>query len=109
MIQTDYKSLVQMLNTSNYMTLCDVHYYTYTQLKFDDRCTLHLVCTQSGTSHCTTVSHGSVCRDQSHEQFTSQTDSHNNFRPLCKKGMYQFLADFHFLQDQANFSQTDLF
>ena len=30
-------------------------------------------------------------------------------RLLCKKGIYRFLADFHYLQDWANFWQTDLF
>ena len=33
----------------------------------------------------------------------------SNWRPFCKKGVYRFLADFHFLQDWANFWQTDLF
>ena len=33
----------------------------------------------------------------------------SNWRPLCKKGVYRFLANFHFFQDQANFWQTDLF
>ena len=28
---------------------------------------------------------------------------------LCKKGLYQILADFHFLQDRASIWQTDLF
>ena len=32
-----------------------------------------------------------------------------NLRALYKKGIYQFLTDFQFLQDQANFWQTDLF
>ena len=32
-----------------------------------------------------------------------------NWRPSCKKGVYRILADFHFLQDRANFWQTDLF
>ena len=32
----------------------------------------------------------------------------NNWRPWCKKGVYRILADFHFLQDRANFWQTDL-
>ena len=31
------------------------------------------------------------------------------WRPSCKKGVYRFLANFHFFQDQANFSQTDFF
>ena len=33
----------------------------------------------------------------------------NIWRPSCKKGVYRILADFHFLQDRANFWQTDLF
>ena len=33
----------------------------------------------------------------------------NNWRPSRKKGVYRILADFHFLQDRANFWQTDLF
>ena len=33
----------------------------------------------------------------------------NNWRASCKKGVYRILADFHFLQDRANFWQTDLF
>ena len=32
-----------------------------------------------------------------------------NGRPSCKKGVYRILADFHFLQDRANFWQTELF
>ena len=32
-----------------------------------------------------------------------------NWRASCKKGVYRILADFHFLQDRANFWQTDLF
>ena len=30
-------------------------------------------------------------------------------RASCKKGVYRILAGFHFLQDRANFWQTDLF
>ena len=33
----------------------------------------------------------------------------HNWRLSCKKGVYRILADFHFLQDRANFWQTDLF
>ena len=32
-----------------------------------------------------------------------------NWRAWCKKGVYWILADFHFLQDRANFWETDLF
>ena len=38
--------------------------------------------------------------------FTSS--GQDNWRPSCKKGVYRILADFHFLQDRANFWQTDL-
>ena len=34
---------------------------------------------------------------------------YTNWRPSCKKGVYRILADFQFLQDRANFWQTDLF
>ena len=43
------------------------------------------------------------CQDPQH------VDCMQKWRPSCKKGVYQFLADFHFLQDRANFWQTDLF
>ena len=33
----------------------------------------------------------------------------SNWRASCKKGVYRILSDFHFLQDWANFWQTDLF
>ena len=40
---------------------------------------------------------------------TSKGKQKHNWRPWCKKGVYRFLADFHFFKDRANFSQTDLF
>ena len=33
----------------------------------------------------------------------------SNWRASCKEGIYRILAEIHFLQDQANFWQTDLF
>ena len=39
--------------------------------------------------------------------------SHENLRPIeglrAKRAFIAFLADFHFLQDRADFWQTDLF
>ena len=41
---------------------------------------------------------------------TRQTNSHARIEGLRAKRAYiAFLADFHFLQDRANFWQTDLF
>ena len=43
------------------------------------------------------------------KQFLQNIFPPPNWRPSCKKGVYQILADFHFLPDWANFWQTDLF
>ena len=41
--------------------------------------------------------------------FPQKSIFYSIWRPSCKKGVYRVLADFHFLQDRANFWQTDLF
>ena len=53
---------------------------------------------------CSPLSHSVIAREVNYKTI-------NYWRVLCKKGILYitFLADFHFLQDQAGFPQTDLF
>ena len=51
-------------------------------------------------------SHGEISNFCTSKEYDVSTP---NWRASCKKGIYRILANFHFLQDQADFWQTDLF
>ena len=74
---------------------------------------------QNGVGSCQSVSSNGWMLKNSYWSFLTRHHEHTtrrslklldiNWRPSCKKGVYRILADFHFLQDRANFWQTDLF